>query len=150
MKIITPTDTHYLEKMAKCQIDMAYETENFELNKKLITSGVKEVIENPHRGKYYLAIDDQENLMAMLLTMPEWSDWRCAEVTWIHSVYVYPKYRGQGIYKAMYLHLKDIVQNDSKYAGLRLYVDKTNTNAKKVYEKLGMSEDHYSLYEWLK
>lgn len=149
MKIITPLDTHYLEKMAKCQIDMALETENFILKKELITAGVKEVIENPNRGKYYLAIDENENLMGMLLTMPEWSDWRCAEVTWIHSVYVYPDYRGQGIYKAMYLHLKDIVENDDKYAGLRLYVDKSNPKAIEVYKKLGMSDEHYTLFEWL-
>ena len=150
MKIITPTDTHYLEKMAKCQIDMAFETENFELDKDLILAGVKEVILNPHRGKYYLAVDEDDNLIGMLLTMPEWSDWRCAEVTWIHSVYIYPEYRGQGIYKAMYLHLKNIVETNPKYAGIRLYVDKTNKKAIKVYKKLGMSEDHYSLYEWLK
>jgi ribosomal protein S18 acetylase RimI-like enzyme len=150
MKIITPKDTIYLEKMSQCQIDMAMETENFTLNTELITAGVKEVLTNPHRGKYYLAIDEKDNLMGMLLTMPEWSDWRCAEVTWIHSVYVYPQHRGKGIYKAMYEHLKEIVNSDRKYAGLRLYVDKTNLKAIEVYEKLGMSEDHYSLYEWLK
>lgn len=150
MNIITPTDTKYLAQMAQCQIDMAWETEEFKLDKDLITRGIAEVINNPHRGKYYLAIDENEELMGMLLTMPEWSDWRCAEVTWIHSVYVYPKYRAQGIYKAMYSHLKTLVETSDNHAGLRLYVDKTNAKAIEVYKKLGMSDEHYALFEWLK
>lgn len=150
MKIIIPTDTTYLEKMAQCQIDMAYETENFKLEPKLIKAGVTEVINNPTRGKYYLAIDETEKLMGMLLTMPEWSDWRCAEVTWIHSVYVYPEYRKQGVYKKLYEYIKENIQADPKSAGIRLYVDKTNTKAINVYKQLGMSDEHYALFEWLK
>jgi len=29
-------------------------------------------------------------------------------------------------------------------------VDKQNKSAQKIYEKLGMSKDHYEMYEWLK
>ena len=43
-----------------------------------------------------------------------------------------------------------MVRNSDKYAGLRLYVDKTNTSAQEVYTRLGMSKEHYELYEWLK
>ena len=38
----------------------------------------------------------------------------------------------------------------TKLRGLRLYVDKTNTRAQKVYENLGMNGEHYHLYEWMK
>jgi RimJ/RimL family protein N-acetyltransferase len=29
-------------------------------------------------------------------------------------------------------------------------VDKRNKSAQEVYEKLGMSKEHYELFEWLK
>ena len=35
-------------------------------------------------------------------------------------------------------------------AGLRLYVEKANHAAHQVYRAMGMSPDHYDLYEWLK
>ena len=47
-------------------------------------------------------------------------------------------------------HLKDHVQNTEALGGLRLYVDKTNTNAQKVYEAIGMNGEHYSMFEWMK
>ena len=43
-----------------------------------------------------------------------------------------------------------MVRESDQYAGLRLYVDKTNLRAIDVYQKLGMSDEHYHLYEWLK
>ena len=150
MKIIIPNDLTYLETIADCQIKMALETEDFILDKDKITAGVKEVITNPTRGKYFLAFADEDQFMGMLLTIPEWSDWRCKEVMWIHSVYILPEFRGQGVYKKLYCHLKDLVSTCDDYAGLRLYVDKTNLKAIEVYKKLGMSDQHYSLFEWLK
>jgi GNAT superfamily N-acetyltransferase len=150
MKIINPTDLSLLETIADCQIKMALETENFELDKEKITAGAKEVITNPSRGKYFLAFSDDDKFMGMLLTIPEWSDWRCSEVMWIHSVYILPEFRGQGIYKGLYNYLKDLVSSSDDYAGLRLYVDRTNLNAIEVYNKLGMNDQHYSLFEWLK
>ncbi|MFI5391101.1 MAG: GNAT family N-acetyltransferase, partial [Bacteriovoracales bacterium] len=72
------------------------------------------------------------------------------KVLWIHSVYVLPKYRKTGIFKEMYNYLKEIVIAEPKILGLRLYVDNKNQTAQKIYKKLGMENDHYSLYEWIK
>ena len=36
---------------------------------------------------------------------------------------------------------------EQKIAQVRLYVDRHNTNAQKVYQKLGMEECHYLMYE---
>lgn len=150
MKIINPTDLSYIDIMTQCQIAMAKETENFQLDPKTVAAGMQAVIEDPSKGKYYLAFNDNDEFMGMLLTIPEWSDWRCAEVLWIHSVYILPEFRQNGIYKKLYLHLQNIVKENPANAGLRLYVDKTNAKAINVYQKLGMSDDHYSLFEWLK
>ena len=37
-----------------------------------------------------------------------------------------------------------------EFAGIRLYVDKTNHNALKTYSSLGMNGEHYSMFEWMK
>ena len=60
-------------------------------------------------------------------------------------------FRGKGVYKGLYLHLKEVAQNhkDVRVRGLRLYVDKTNQIAQKVYRALGMSDEHYDLFEWM-
>ncbi|MBE0641297.1 MAG: GNAT family N-acetyltransferase, partial [Bacteroidales bacterium] len=79
----------------------------------------------------------------------EWSDWRNGWVWWIQSVYVLPEYRGKGVYAEMYAYLKEIVVRNTEVLGLRLYVDQRNVQACKVYERLGMNGDHYSLYEWM-
>ena len=50
----------------------------------------------------------------------------------------------------MYRGLQDMVKANNEVKGIRLYVDKTNSKAQKVYEACGMPNEHYSLYEWLK
>jgi len=71
-------------------------------------------------------------------------------VLWIHSLYVIPEARGQGVFKKLYLNLEKQVEQSTELAGIRLYVDKQNKSAQKIYEKLGMNKHHYELYEWLK
>ncbi len=150
MKIINPKDLKFLDIIADCQIKMALETENFALSPDKIHAGAKEVIQDPSKGKYFLALDNNDNFQGMLLTIPEWSDWRCSTVLWIHSVYVLPEHRGKGVYKKLYGHIKLLVQNSDQYSGIRLYVDKSNASASSVYQKLGMNDEHYSLFEWMK
>lgn len=138
------------ETIADYQVKMAMETENLKLDPEVVNLGVQAVFDFPEKGKYYVA-EDNGKVVGCLLTIPEWSDWRNGTVLWIHSVYVLPDYRTQGVFKMLYQNLVDMVNNpDNKLRGLRLYVDKTNTKAQQVYEKLGMSGEHYHLYEWLK
>ena len=139
----------YLNHMVDFQVRMARESEDFHLDSEVVEKGIKMQIHSPKTGRYLLALDE-ENLVGMLLTLYEWSDWRCKNVMWIHSVYVLPEARGQKVFKRMYEFLKDEVREDENLAGLRLYVDKTNTNAQEVYKKIGMNDEHYSLFEWMK
>lgn len=138
-----------IQTIADYQVEMAQETENLKLDPPTVYQGVSAVFDDPGKGKYWLA-ELNGKVVGSLLTIAEWSDWRNGTVLWIHSVYVEKDYRGQGIYKAMYLHLKNMVHESRDLRGLRLYVDKSNLDAQKVYEKLGMSGEHYHLYEWLK
>jgi GNAT superfamily N-acetyltransferase len=131
------------------QVQMAWETEKLKLDPPTVLKGVSAVFDDPAKGKYWIA-ESEGRVVGCLLTIPEWSDWRNGTVLWIHSVYVQPDFRKFGVFKALYSHLKHLVESSSDLRGLRLYVDKTNLNAQKVYEALGMSGEHYHLFEWLK
>ena len=137
------------ERIVELQLKMAQETEGLELNRDVVSEGVCGVFQEPARGTYWVA-EEKGEILGVLLAIPEWSDWRNGTVLWIHSLYVVPEARGRGVFKKLYLNLKKQVEQSPELAGLRLYVDKQNKSAKKIYEKLGMSRDHYELYEWLK
>jgi len=137
------------EFIVTSQLAMALETEKMVLNEETVTKGVWAVLQDETKGRYYL-VEKEQQLVACMLTIPEWSDWRNATVLWIHSLYVMPGFRGQGIYSRLYSHLQKKVQDSSAYRGIRLYVDKTNTQAQVIYKKLGMDNQHYELFEWMK
>jgi GNAT superfamily N-acetyltransferase len=128
---------------------MASETENLKLDLTTVQAGVSAVLDDPAKGKYWLA-ELEGKVVGCLLTIPEWSDWRNGTVLWIHSVYVEPSFRKIGIFKNLYSFLKTMVESSPEFRGLRLYVDRTNLPAQSVYQRLGMSSDHYLLYEWMK
>lgn len=138
-----------ISTIAGFQVAMALETEGLKLNKAEVEKGIKHLFDHPEKGTYW-AIKEGEELIGCTLTVPEWSDWRNGTVLWIHSVYVIPKKRSTGAFRNMYEFLKEMVNQDNDLMGLRLYVDKRNEKAMRVYEKLGMNSDHYALYEWMK
>jgi len=131
------------------QLKMALETESVKLDEQTVNLGVGQVLEDPTKGQYFVA-ETNGNVIGSLLTTYEWSDWRNGTTLWIQSVFVDINHRGKGAYKALYAHVKSLVQNDSNYTGIRLYVHKSNEKAKTVYTNLGMDGDHYELYEWMK
>jgi len=137
------------ERIIELQLQMARETEGLELDKTVVSRGVHGVFQEPARGTYWMA-EEEGKVLGMFLAIPEWSDWRNATDLWIHSLYVIPEARRQGVFKKLYLNLKEQVEQSPKLAGIRLYVDKRNESAQKIYEKLGMDKNHYELYEWLK
>jgi len=137
------------ESIVELQLQMAQETEGLQLDKTLVKKGVEGIFNEPTRGTYWVA-QEKGRVLAVLLAIPEWSDWRNATVLWIHSLFVIPEARRKGVFKKLYMNLKQQVEQSPELAGIRLYVDKQNKPAQQVYEKLGMNKDHYELYEWLK
>lgn len=131
------------------QLKMALETENITLEISELTQGIQKLFKDPTKGKYYVAVDNQGPIGCLMTTF-EWSDWRNGMVLWIQSVYVEKNFRGKGVYKMMYEFIRQMVEESADLRGIRLYVDKTNLGAQKVYENLGMNGEHYTVYEWMK
>ena len=146
---ILNAERRHIEAISQFQVDMALETENFKLDPLKTKKGVTAIFDDTSKGEY-LVCENEGNIVGCLLTLYEWSDWRNGNVIWIHSVYVKPEFRKNGIYKKLYEKIKAKVKNDPEYLGIRLYVDKTNHLAQKAYKALGMSNEHYELFEWMK
>ena len=135
--------------IADFQVYMAKETEDLALDINTVIKGVNKVLDEPERG-YYLLCEVDVKVVASLLVLFEWSDWRNGEVLWIHSLFVAKDYRGKGVFRKMYDKLQQEVLEKEQYKGIRLYVEKTNIKAQNVYNAIGMTKEHYDMYEWLK
>jgi GNAT superfamily N-acetyltransferase len=131
------------------QLKMALETENLVLDEKIVLNGISAVLNDPARGKYFVAEIDRDVVACVMIT-PEWSDWRCGWVIWLQSVYVIPEARNKGVFRALYDYIREIVLHNVDYRGIRLYVDNSNKSAGEVYRKIGMNGEHYSVWEWMK
>jgi GNAT superfamily N-acetyltransferase len=140
-----PTDAPAIIDFQK---KMAWETEEFKLNHELVSKGVAGLFEDTSRGQYYVA-ESSGTVIASLLITYEWSDWRNANVWWFQSVYVLEEFRRTGVFRKMYTYIKEEADRIG-VAGLRLYVETNNLRARKTYEALGMSSEHYRMYEWLR
>ncbi len=139
----SPEDTIWI---AQAQVLMAHETENLKLNQEDVVKGVSFIFDHPDHGFYVIIRNEEHNPVGCLMILKEWSDWRNGDIWWIHSLYVAPDYRKQGIFKKMFEYVEELARS-SGVRGLRLYVDKSNVNAKVAYEKLGMNKNHYEMFE---
>lgn len=146
--IIERADKKYIDSIAEFQIKMAMETEQMQLDRDTVQKGVRRMFDEPERGFYMVARNDLDELVGSLLILKEWSDWRNADVWWIHSVYIVPGMRGKGIFTNLYERIKEMASQE-KVKGLRLYVDKQNFHAQKIYHKLGMTNQHYEMFEMM-
>lgn len=147
--IVRPARLEEAPDIARFQLLMAQETEGVELDPETVDRGAGAVFADPARGEYLVA-EAAGRLAGCLMVTSEWSDWRNGSVLWIQSLYVVPELRGHGIYRALWEHLQARVQATAGLMGIRLYVDKRNTAAQRVYARLGMTREHYELFEWMK
>jgi GNAT superfamily N-acetyltransferase len=127
---------------------MALETEGKQLDAQILRSGVEAVLHDKEKGFYAVAESEGKILGGLMVTF-EWSDWRGRWFWWIQSVYILPESRGKKIYRRLYDFVKQKADEKGDVCGFRLYVERENTNAQKVYEKCGMQASHYLMYEEL-
>ncbi len=125
---------------------MALETEGKKLDSEILRNGVEAVFDDEKKG-FYVVAEEAGKIVGGLMITFEWSDWRNAWFWWIQSVYILPSHRGRSIYRFLYEFVKTQATDAKNVCGFRLYVEKENTRAQRVYEKLGMESSHYLMYE---
>jgi GNAT superfamily N-acetyltransferase len=77
----------------------------------------------------------------------EWSDWRNGDFWWIQSVYVAANFRSQGIFRALFQHVHSLAKRQPEICGMRLYMDAHNDAARRAYERLGLEQTDYQVFE---
>jgi len=143
---IRPAQKEDVVSLVEFNQAMALETEGKRLDEQVLRGGVEAVFRDTQKGFYVVAENDGKIAGGLMITF-EWSDWRGQWFWWIQSVYILPEYRGQGVYRMLYEFVKEKAKESKDVCGFRLYVEKENARAQKVYEKLGMKSSHYLMYE---
>jgi GNAT superfamily N-acetyltransferase len=129
---------------------MAWETEKRRLDPDRVRQGVATLLGDPAKGTYYLAGTDNGSattVAGQLLITYEWSDWRNGNFWWIQSVYVAEKFRGRGVFRALFEHIHKLAKSRKDVCGLRLYMDAANETARRTYQRLGLKRTDYELFE---
>lgn len=142
---IKEADLSALAYLTQANIDLALETEDLALERPIVEAGTRAVLEDSKLGVYFLALHKGEIIGSMLITK-EWSDWRNNNNAWIQSLFVQKAYRSQGVFKQLFNHLEKLC-NKGVFSGIRLYADKHNEKAIKVYQDLGLNDEHYIFFE---
>ncbi len=132
--------------IAEFMIRLAWETESVSLDRPTVHAGVMQAMTDPVHGFYVVATADDAVIGCMMITC-EWSDWRNAKQWWMQSVYVDSHYRRQGVFRKLYKFVEKLAMEQADVCGLRLYVEKDNTQAQNTYGSLGMERTDYLVYE---
>ena len=125
---------------------LAWETEQIRLDSATVNRGVRAVLKDEAKGTYFVVEADGEVIGQLLITY-EWSDWRNGNFWWIQSVYVVAAYRQQGIFRALFEHVRKVAWSRRGVCGLRLYAANHNRRAQRAYLRLGMTHTDYEVFE---
>ena len=147
--IVRKANINDVNKIAEYNYNLAFETEDKKLNMEVLTKGVTALLKDENKGVYHVC-EIEGNIVGQIMYTFEWSDWRNGTFLWIQSVYVDKNYRGKGVFKTLYNHIKNICDKDKNICGIRLYVERENYVAQKTYKSLGMEECNYYMYEYEK
>ena len=137
---------HDLETIVRLNSAMALETEERVLDPDTLREGVGRLLSDDIRG-FYLVAESAGQIVGQLMVTFEWSDWRNAYFWWIQSVYVAPEFRRKGVYRLLESSVKSQALQKGDVCGIRLYVDRDNLVAQRVYTNLGMNHARYDLFE---
>jgi len=124
---------------------LAAETEDKALDWEVLASGVRRLLADVGKGRYFIA-EDAGRIVGTTMITYEWSDWRDGWIWWIQSVYVHPDYRGRGVFRGLYRHIEALAA-ELEVRAVRLYVLTSNTRARATYTALGMHESGYTVLE---
>lgn len=134
------------ETIVEYNLRLAMETENKTLDRETVIQGVKALLDDASKGRYFVAVHE-EQIIGQLMHTREWSDWRNGDIWWLQSVYIAAEFRRRGVFRRLYRHLETEAQNSPDVVGLRLYVEVENLAAQETYRNLGMIQPGYFVME---
>jgi ribosomal protein S18 acetylase RimI-like enzyme len=143
---IRPAELSDVNQIVNFNCRLALESEGIQLKDQLVTAGVKAIIADPDRGRYWLAERDGAVCGQCLVTV-EPSDWNAASYWWLQSVYVDSSHRRSGVFRALWHSVLDAATAAGDVAAVRLYVDQENRDAREAYQRMGMRKSGYLVYE---
>jgi GNAT superfamily N-acetyltransferase len=132
--------------LAAGNVAMAFESEHKQLDTATVARGVQAVLEDPAKGRYFIAERDGRPVGQLMVTC-EWSDWRNGNFWWIQSVYVLPEVRRLGVFRRLFRHLEQLGKSDPTVCGIRLYVERENGRAQATYRHCGLEDAGYVVME---
>ncbi|HUK81501.1 MAG TPA: GNAT family N-acetyltransferase [Verrucomicrobiae bacterium] len=144
--VIRQATVRDVDAIARNNIALARESEDKQLDPATVQCGARALLDDSSKG-FYLVAERAGAVVGQLMITVEWSDWRNATFWWIQSVYVVPKARRQGVFRALYDHAVALAQSGKSVCGIRLYVESNNAAARRAYETLGMHRAAYDIYE---
>ncbi len=146
--IVRDAQLHDLAAIVEFNARLALETEHKTLDREVLTRGVSRALAEPGRLRYWVAADSEAaQVVGQVGSTREWSDWRDGWVWWLQSVYVEASSRGQGVFRALHGHVRNLARSDPNVIGLRLYVETSNHRAQDAYRALGLATGGYDVYE---
>jgi GNAT superfamily N-acetyltransferase len=140
----TPADAG---RITEFNLLLAMESESIALDPERLARGVRLGLETTGRGRYWVAEEDGR-VRGQCMVTTEWSDWRSGWIWWLQSVYVEPGWRGRGLFSALWDRVLEDAHAEGDVVTLRLYVHRENRLARAVYERAGMEESPYLVYEF--
>jgi len=132
--------------IADFNLRLATETEQLRLNPAVVQAGVSALLNDAAKGVYFVAELDGEVAGQLMITY-EWSDWHNGNIWWFQSVYVGEKFRGAGVFTALFNHVRALAETQGGVSCLRLYMETHNSRARRVYDKLGFKKTYYEVLE---
>ena len=89
LRLATVRDIDYITLF---NTEMAFETENINLDQADLRLGIAAVLSDSNLG-FYLISELEGVVIGQILITKEWSDWRNGWFWWIQSVFVEPNHR---------------------------------------------------------
>ncbi len=135
------------EVIADFNARLASETEDHELDIETLTAGVAQLLNDPSKGRYFVAENPEGEVIGQLMFTYEWSDWRNGTMWWLQSVYVRSDFRKQGVFSALLDQVTALAKADPDVRGIRLYVENENETARQTYRARGFVDPNYRVME---
>lgn len=145
MTLIRKATIHDLESITKNNISLALETENRKMDASTVQNGIKAVFLDPRKG-FYLIAENDNNIIGQIFITEEWSDWRNANIWWMHRIYVQETWRNKGVFTSLIQKIKHMADEEGIYV-LRLYAFNKNEKAIKIHKKLGFDNSPFVILE---